>query len=216
MEYPYIDIHTHKLCRGGKFIYSHRLLHEPLPGGVKCFSAGIHPWDLDLINTQTDLTQLFDLPIVALGEVGLDYAVKQLDKQTQINAFQDQLQVAKNKSLPVIMHSVRAFEDTVKILSGFKLKAVIFHSFTGNAFQAKVLLDKKWFISLSDRSLLSNKTVEGLKSFPKSILLESLFLETDDAEFEIDEIYKMASEKLEISEHDLKESIYKNYNRIFG
>lgn len=212
MDYPLVNIHTHDMHSDGIFIYSHSLLEAgDLPLGVSCCAA-IHPWDVGACDVSVVLQELESLPVVAIGETGLDYAVRDLNKTLQIEVFEAQLQIAQKRRLPVVIHCVKAFNDVVAILKRYDLVLVIFHGFVGNAIQAKVLLDNNWYISLSNRSLSSAKTVDSLRVIP----LDRIFVENDASGVDICKIYALLACKLGLEESVLRAQFFKNYNTIFG
>ncbi len=150
-------------------------------------------------------------PASAIGEIGLDYAVPG-DHGEQKMIFADCLRIAEARGLPVILHCVRAFEPAMEILAGFRLPAVIFHGFIGSREQAARAVRSGYYLSFGERSLNSPKTVEALRSIP----LDKLFLETDDALVPIADIYARTADFLAIPLPQLKEIINKNYLDCFG
>ncbi len=192
MDYPYVNIHTHR----------------PTGEGIELVDVvGIHPWQLgDGFDPETTLREVETAPVSAIGEIGLDYAVPG-DHGEQKMIFAACLRIAEARGLPVILHCVRAFEPAMEILAGFRLPAVIFHGFTGSREQATRAVRSGYYLSLGERSLSSLKTVEALKTIP----LDKLFLETDDAPVTIAGIYARTAEILAIPLPQLKEQLHNNY-----
>ena len=197
MDRPYINIHTHR----------------PTGEGIEFVDiVGIHPWQLgDGFDLETALCEMETAPASAIGEIGLDYAVSG-DRGEQKMIFSACLRIAEARGLPVILHCVKAFEPAMEILAGFRLPAVIFHGFTGSREQAARAMRSGYCLSLGERSLNSPKTVEALKT----ITLDKLFLETDDAPVSIAEIYARAAGILAVSVEELTQNIYCNYTRLFS
>ena len=117
-------------------------------------AIGIHPHDAKTV-TADILKELRELAqhnkVVAIGETGLDYHYNHSKPQEQMRAFVSQLKIAKDLNLPVIVHCREAFEETMGILEqhGCGVKKVVFHCFSGSAEQAKIVLDKGFYISFT-------------------------------------------------------------------
>jgi TatD DNase family protein len=124
--------------------------------------------------------------------------------------FAAQLRIAEERHLPVILHCVRAFEPTMEILAGFRLPGVVFHGFVGSPQQAAQAVSRGYFLSFDRRSLASPKTVEAMRATP----LENLFLETDDAQIPIAEMYAHAAKILAVPIAQLAKQMNDNYSRI--
>lgn len=187
----YIDIHT----------------HHPSSLHIEPETKGIHPWEAEKgsIN-DVDFSQA-----QAIGEIGLDYACE-VDKERQIDLFEKQLQLAQELQVPVVLHCVKAFEDVMKILEKYTLRAVIFHGFIGSKEQAQRAIKKGYYLSFGDRTWLSPKTIEALRNTP----LEQIFIETDEANTTIDKQYLEVARVKGILLNELQQHILDNYNRIFA
>lgn len=143
------------------------------------FACGIHPEEVD--NLPKDyIDQLKNLATnqrcVAIGEIGLDYYWRQDNKDLQKKIFKEQLLLAKELSLPVIIHDRDAHEDTLTILKEFKPKGVL-HCFSGSVEMAKEVLKLGMYIGLGGAVTFKNarKPVEVAQMLPT----EKLLLETD-------------------------------------
>ncbi len=200
----YIDIHT----------------HTPVEGDITTISAaGIHPWSAEGSAFCSDDKEAFAAirrelvdaaqQVDAIGEIGLDFAAD-VDREAQRTLFVEQLKIAAKCHKVVIIHSVRAFEDTMRILSKFRLK-VIFHGFIGSVQQMNQAVERGYYISYGARTFDSPKSIKALRETP----VEQLFLETDTARVSIEEVYdrvvKVRMESLE----ELKELIFNNYTKVF-
>lgn len=181
----------------------------------------MHPWSVASLSDeqlQSAVNELISAPVQVVGEIGLDYLRAEGeglggdgDRERQRAAFRAQLAVAAERRLPVIVHSVRAFEDAMKILSEFTLPTVVFHGFVGSAEQARRVVERGWFLSFGMRSFASPRTVEAMRSVP----LDHVFLETDDDPTPIAEVYARAAEILEIPVNRLAEQTENNYKTTF-
>ena len=147
----------------------------------------------------------------AIGEIGLDYSRK-TDQQLQIELFQAQLDIAQRYGKGVVLHCVKAFEQTMNLLKSYTLKFVIFHGFIGSAEQAKRATDRGYYLSFGHRTFGSPKSIEAMKTTPT----EMLFFETDESLADIDQIYSQASAILGIPTAMLEYIANENYKRICG
>ncbi len=145
-------------------------------------AVGIHPHDAkDVI--AGDLAELEKLArhekVVALGETGLDFHYNFSEQSTQKELFKKHLALAAKLNLPVIIHSREAFDDTVAILERWdgRVEKVVFHCFTGTADQAKVILDKGWYISFT--GVVTFKNANDVREAAKIVPLDKMMLETD-------------------------------------
>ncbi len=117
-----------------------------------------------------------DEKVVAIGEIGLDYHYEKETKDLQIKIFREQIKLANELNLPVIVHDREAHEDTLNILKELKPKGVL-HCFTGSVETAREILKLGMYIGLGGAVTFKNavKPVEVAKIVPE----ERLVLETD-------------------------------------
>lgn len=196
----FVDIHTHR----------------PTGCGIELRTAGIHPWDAGADTTQAlqQLAAALDAgDAQAVGEIGLDYARADTPQQRDAQAalFRAQLALACERRLPVVLHCVKAFEPTMRMLREQEPRAVIFHGFIGSPEQACRALDRGHCLSFGERSFSSPRTVEALRSTP----LPQLFFETDESEASVKTIYMRAATLLGLDIETLKRATTDNYRRIF-
>ena len=171
-------------------------------------TVGIHPWHAE-IGDLAEVEQL--IPSVdAIGEIGLDYACE-VPREEQIAIFRAQLTIAERLEKPVVLHCVRAFEDTMKILGEYRLKAVIFHGFIGSVEQAQRAINQEYYLSFGERTFRSPKSIEALRHTP----LSHLFVETDESATPIEEIYAKIAELRGVEVGELTRATEENFKRIF-
>ena len=116
--------------------------------------------------------------VIAVGETGLDFYYNYSSKEEQILAFREQIRIAKESSLPLIIHCRDAFKETVKILKEEKADCGgVFHCFTGDLETAKEALRLGFYISWS--GILTFKNAGDLKAIAKEIPLSNTLIETD-------------------------------------
>ncbi len=120
--------------------------------------------------------------IIAIGEIGLDYYKKEENfthrqKKEQIELFEEQIQVATENNIPIIVHSRESEEDTIAVLKNNPNTCGIIHCFTGTKDFAKKSLDLGFFISVS--GIVTFKNAKEIKEIVKTIPLNRLLIETD-------------------------------------
>lgn len=157
--------------------------------GIVYPAAGIHPQQTDPEN-KTSLTdqiqalkQLADTDgITAIGECGLDYSPAppgeaDRTKEEQIFIFEEQIKIAKSLNLPIIVHTRKAFEDTVEILKRYQDGSLrgVFHCYTGGKKGITKVLDLGFYFGIDGNITYD----EGLQRVVKEIPLERLLTETD-------------------------------------
>ena len=207
----FVDIHTHNAHCDTERIANFRLGVDAVEP-TKPFSAGIHPWDAEVVAAQCEdlFGQLTELECVVIGEVGLDKVCKvSLELQTEL--FEAQLAIAAERNLPVIVHGVRATSECLALLAKHNIQKALFHGFMGSAEVAKETLSKGYFISYGFGSLRSPKTIEALRHTS----LDRLFLESDTAPHPIGELYAAIAKIKDIDIELLKNTIQDNYTAFF-
>ncbi len=143
-------------------------------------ASGVHPESVDS-NPENYLdivrnTALSSEKIRAIGEIGLDYHYEGYNRNKQIELFEEQLLLAKELDLPVIVHSRDACEDTLNILKKYKPAGVV-HCFSGSAETAKEVIKLGMYIGFTGVLTFKNarKALKALETVP----LDKLLLETD-------------------------------------
>ncbi len=115
--------------------------------------------------------------IKAIGEIGLDYHYEDIPRQLQQQAFRLQLGLARELSLPVIVHDRDAHGDCLEILRDFPEVTGVFHCYSGSLEMAKLLIDKGWYIGFT--GVLTFKNARKAVEVAENIPLDRLVLETD-------------------------------------
>ena len=187
-----LDIHTHNAQAYAQTIET----------------VGIHPWHA-LVAEVAEVERLAPEKD-AIGEIGLDY-VCEVPREAQMAVFRAQLALAERLEKPVVLHCVRAFEDTMKEVGKYDLKAVIFHGFIGSVEQAQRAVNQGYYLSFGERTFRSPKSIEALRSTP----LSHLFVETDESTTPIEEIYAKIAELRGVEVSELLNATEENFKRIF-
>ena len=145
-------------------------------------AIAIHPHDAKIV-TADILKELRELAqhnkVVAIGETGLDFHYDFSKRQDQKQLFAEQLKIATELNLPVIVHCRDAFDETMEILGqhGGNVKSAVFHCFGGTAQQAKIVLDKGFYISFT--GVVTFKSAEAVRQAAQIVPLDRLMVETD-------------------------------------
>lgn len=142
-------------------------------------ATGHHPWFLP--NATPDLSHLeqsLEVGIVAVGEVGLDFYSGSAVRPTsdiQESWFEAQLQLAIERDLPVIIHSVKAHDRVLHFLKRHPRSRGVIHAFLGNYDQAMAFVNKGFLLGCGSLIAKSPKTLNAFSRLPLSAIL----LETD-------------------------------------
>lgn len=141
---------------------------------------GMHPAYLD-DHGDGDLEALADWlqgdEVVAVGECGLDYYVKDLDLDRQRAIFDAQLELAKELNLPVIVHALRAVEDVILALRRVGGLRGVVHSYGGSAEQARRLWEMGFHIGIGGP--VTYERARRLREIVATMPIDYLLLETD-------------------------------------
>ena len=145
-------------------------------------ASGIHPHEVKDITDETYTiirSLLKNKKIVAYGEIGLDYHYEHSPKDLQIKRFREQIQIAKEHNLPLIIHSRDAGDEAVKIIKEEKTEHLsgVFHCFGGEIELAKKVVDMGFYISFSG-TLTFPKAV-NVMNVAKEMPIENILIETD-------------------------------------
>ncbi len=118
--------------------------------------------------------------IVAIGEIGLDYYERPwlpVDKERQAWYFEEQLLLAEELNLPVIIHDREAHGDCFETVLRHPSVRGVFHSFSGSVEMARELWRRGWMISFS--GVVTFKNAKRVQEVAASVPLEYLMVETD-------------------------------------
>lgn len=144
-----------------------------------CYTAvGFHPSNLP--NSDIDVQKIAELAkaekVVAIGEIGLDYYWRQDNKEAQKKAFYEQLELAKELALPVIIHDRDAHNDMMNILKEQKPVGVV-HCFSGSREAALQTVNLGMYVGIG--GVLTFKNAKKLVEVAEAVPLERILLETD-------------------------------------
>lgn len=141
-------------------------------------SIGIHPEYTDSY-TEEDLkfleSCLRQSKVVAIGEIGLDYHYSKENKELQKELFEKQLMLASKYSLPVVIHSRDATEDTLTILKKYPEVKGVIHSFSGSLEVAQMYIKMGYKLGINGVVTFKNSHLKELLP----TIVEYIVLETD-------------------------------------
>jgi len=194
-------------------------------------SIGIHPHNSKNYNeriAEKIKNYITHDKVVAYGEIGLDFFKNYSPKDSQMNAFIEQVWIAQKERLPIIVHSRNAKEETIDILEKHNNNGMggVIHCFSYDLPTAKKLLDLGYYISIPGTITYHNthKLAEVVKYIPNDRILaetDAPFLtpyphrgrrnEPRFVKLTIDRIAKIKSHPVE----EVASSIYSNFIRVF-
>ncbi|MFI3209913.1 MAG: TatD family hydrolase [Peptostreptococcaceae bacterium] len=146
-------------------------------------SVGVHPHDVsDLDENTIDILRNLsnsNEKVVAIGEIGLDYYYDNSPRELQKKWFIEQIKLANELKLPIIIHDRDAHQDTFDIIKEYKNDEIgcVIHCYSGSLEFAKEYIKMNCYISIPGTVTFKNnvKTLEVVKEIP----LEYLLIETD-------------------------------------
>jgi TatD DNase family protein len=147
-----------------------------------CFPAmGLHPGSVrENFRDELEIvgSWLAEEKFVAIGEVGIDLYWDKTFFNEQVEAFKYQLVLAKEFSLPVIIHSRNALNEIIHILNEKQFRDIkaVFHCFPGSLEQAIYLTERGYLLGIGGVVTYKNS---GLAKIVKDLPLQTMVLETD-------------------------------------
>jgi TatD DNase family protein len=146
-------------------------------------TVGIHPHEAKEVGQQhlVELTRLAKhLRVIAWGEIGLDYFYDHSPRELQQKVFRDQMDLAKQAKLPIIIHCRDAWTDCLNMLEEFWLPTGlggILHCFTSTLEDARRGIEMGFLISFAGNSTYPK--TQNLRDVAKELPLEKILIETD-------------------------------------
>ena len=188
--YPAVDVSTLQAVRQ----LAHR--HDDV------YALGIHPLytphvqltDVDVL-ASTLQAHRADKRLVAVGEIGLDGFVPDLDMTKQVEIFRAQLELAQTHDLPVILHVRRSAESLLQHLRQVRVRGGIAHAFNGSGQQAKAFIDLGFCLGFG--GALTYERATRLRQLAREVPLDALVLETDAPDIPPQWLYTTAAARAE-------------------
>ena len=201
----FFDVHTHNDRADGKHtIYNSNEYIED-----RKISIGIHPWDINdgwEERFSTIKEKAYKANVRAIGECGIDKLRSLATTDTQLKVFKAHALLAEEIQKPLIIHCVKGFDEIMAIQKEIAPKqAWIIHGFRGKPQQAEQLVKNGFYISFGEMF-----NAESLRTTPK----EKLFIESDESQTGINEIYRRIAETLDCTIEELATTIMQNAEKI--
>jgi TatD DNase family protein len=148
------------------------------------FSIGVHPHaagkfaDDPAAAARAVASGLDAQPLArGLGEIGLDYHYDLAPRAAQQEVFRQQIRLASERRLPIVIHTREAEDDTFRILAEESASVGVFHCFTGDRAMARRALDAGFHISLA--GIVTFPKALELKEVARIVPIDRLLVETD-------------------------------------
>ena len=132
--------------------------------------------NLSNLSNFSNLSNLSNTPLAAWGEIGLDYHYSPETREAQLKLFAEQLEEARARDLPVVIHTREADEDTVSLLREIPSRGII-HCYTGTPEYAKRFLDLGFYISIS--GIVTFKPADNVRASALVVPDDRILIETD-------------------------------------
>ena len=151
---------------------------------VNCYPMiGLHPCSVKKENIKEEIEHIKDElkknSFVAIGEIGIDLYWDKTTLDIQKEAFETQVKIAKDKNLPIVIHTRNSFEEAYEIVEKLNDKNLsgVFHCFSGNLDDAKKIIElENFYLGIGGVVTFKNG---GIDKIINQISLEYLILETD-------------------------------------
>ena len=196
-------------------------------------SFGIHPHEADQhidLTVEQIITYSSHPKIISLGETGLDYYYEYSNRLNQQILFKKHIEASRQNSLPIIIHTREADNDTISILTEEMQKGEfkgLIHCFTSSEELARKVLDLGLYISIS--GIVTFKKAIDLQEIVKFLPLDRLLIETDSPYLApipfrgkrnepafVKNVCEFIATLKNISYETLRENTTKNYMNLFS
>ena len=188
---------------------------------------GIYPTDIKTFDIDEHISWIqkkikSNKKILAIGEVGLDYSHPKTDKKMQRSVFEKFIRLSEKTKKPLSIHSRKAESDVLEMLECSSLKNPVVHCFSGKFRLAQKIADNGWYFSIPTNIVRSSQFQNMVDKIP----LRQIFTETDTPYLSpfkdkmnepayISEAVKKMAEIKKMTEEDLSNQIYMNFQKVF-
>jgi TatD DNase family protein len=195
-------------------------------------TQGIHPHEAETYTAEVDSLireRCADERILAVGEIGLDYYYDHADRAVQRSVFEQQLQIAADLNMPVVVHTREADDDTRDILANFSGKLSrkgVIHSFTSGLPLAQFCLAEGFMLGFN--GIATFNQADNVREVVAATPLEQILLETDapyltpvpyrgkpNAPYYLPFIAEKVAEVKQVEIEDLLQQAYRNSQALF-
>jgi len=210
----YVNIHGHRQSNSiEEWVMQNLMAKDFPPDDIEngYYSVGFHPYNIGKVNEHETLEKVrlaLDHPrVLAVGEIGLDKSLETALEE-QLRIFEKQVELAESAGLPVVLHVVRSFNEMLGFIRANQPTIpMIIHGYNGSPQMVEELVKAGFLISFGEAlSGEHSKIIEAVQKVP----VEMMFLETDEGDLDIREIYHFAAELKGISEDHLRVQIFEN------
>lgn len=194
-------------------------------------TVGIHPHDAKNLTDETlqILRNLVNHPkVIALGEMGLDYYRDLSPRPIQKTAFEQQLDLAEELNLPIVIHNREAYHDILPILETRRGKVGgVMHCFSGNVEIMQQSLDLGFYIGIGGP--VTYRKSDALQEIARKIPADRLLVETDcpwlapqfrrgkrNEPAYVRAIAERIAELRDVSLEEIGETTTRNFTELFG
>jgi TatD DNase family protein len=164
------------------------------------YALGIHPLyvdqaaDTDLAALHAALAQRRDDPrLVAVGEIGLDHFVPGLDRTRQEHFYIEQLKLAREFALPVILHVRRSADSLLKHLRRIPVAGGIAHAFNGSEQQAMAFVELGFKLGFG--GAMTYARALQIRRLAQMLPIDAIVLETDAPDIPPHWLYRRAEQR---------------------
>ena len=195
-------------------------------------ALGIHPSDADDYNEEVRADIISKVKsnkkILAIGEIGLDYYWDENpDREVQKFVFREQMRLAEELNLPVVIHDRDAHADTLEIMKSFPNVKGVVHCFSGSVEFAKECVKLGYYIGIT--GVVTFKNARKICEVVEAIPLDKLLVETDcpymaptpyrgkrNKSDYIEHIIEQISKIKEIDPKEVNMAVNNNFNNLIG
>ena len=194
-------------------------------------AVGIHPEEAYEYNAAVRnriIEMAESSKVKAIGEIGLDYYWEENPpKEIQLEVFRDQMKLAEELNLPVVIHDRDAHADTLEIMKSFPNVRGVVHCFSGSVEFAKECVKLGYYIGIT--GVVTFKNARKICEVVEAIPLDRLLVETDcpymaptpyrgkrNKSDYIEHIIEQISKIKEIDPKEVNMAVNNNFNNLIG
>lgn len=158
-------------------------LHSLFPNNT-AVALGLHPTDVEA-DWRDELREILDMgartELIGIGETGVDLYWDKERLVDQMDAFGEQIQIAKDRDLSVVVHSREAVKETAEVIKsfGYNLPPMVFHSFTAGRAEMEELLQAAPEAFFGINGVITFKNAQPLRDAVAHMELKRIVTETD-------------------------------------
>lgn len=150
------------------------------------YTVGVHPhaareWKMDPSTSSGGKRKIMEFSMdpnmVAVGEIGLDYHYMNSPKEDQIRAFRDQISIAQELNMPIVVHNRESFEDLLTIIDELKPEKMVLHCCTEKWEDAAQILDRGYLLGFT--GIATYPKAQDIREVIKNCPLTQMMVETD-------------------------------------